>query len=430
MRVKKTGDIYSFNNINKPKKIQDVSELKQTDKVSFYLKPNIDLPKDLCDKGFQIRKLPNLNILNNRGRDFGAKIIYDPIQKINYLSQWERYNKSLKRYPDKVEKRGQKTVYFYCSSNSPTGFWEVEVGGNGTFIEFKPPILNIICPRPFKLQDLVEVTTDGDSFIWRQEQGRTAIISPLSGEGSTNPFISIIGARDADDPPILLNATLSDNDDAFAYMAIRTTIREIFNGFNLVSNLQKDAGEDLTIPCVFYPVTAVPNTAYVWSSGALGITFKAPLHKPIYQYWLQENINGFYQTVQTSNIEYFNIEASKRYRILSIFKTSANDYFGTESCPFYFDFFPRKILAADKINGLNIASLDELTTLYPLSVITCDTSIDAIDGLNINNLDTETIQYPLIAISCDTSIDAIDGLNINNLDTETVIYNLIGSIVG
>ncbi len=331
--VKKSGlgqpdDFFKNSKIPKTPKL---SQMREGDKASFIIRPdNTLLPHLPCD-GIQINDNPNLNIIGKAGRQQGEVVLYNPVADLNYRSQYQRYLRSLWLAPSHVQEEGNKITYFFCSSLSPTGYWEVVVGGGGTYIHFTPPVLTIICPRPFKLQDYVKVETDGNSAIWTQQQGRVTIISPTYGDGSLNPTVAIIGNRSPLDPPILLLAELEDNPKAFDYLVIRTTVTEIVDGVSgMESPVVCDGGPQLTIPCSFAPIPSTPNTAFFWNSGSIEITWNPP---PSHQQWvteyrLQQDIDGSYQTVQSISPTNRRAAVSQGnyYRILTIFNTLGVGY--------------------------------------------------------------------------------------------------------
>jgi hypothetical protein len=428
-------DDFDFNK-SKPKQPPKLSEKRPGDRTSFYLRPDPTLfPKDPCDSVHISNDLPNLNILGKGGRQFGDLVLYDPIQKKNYLSQSDRYERSLNILPANVIERDGKTIYLFCSSTSPTGFWEVTVGGAGTYLRFTPPILTIICPRPLALKDLTVVETDGTSIKWTQTQGRLTIVSPSSGEGSLNPDIFIIGNRSPLDPPILLEAELEDNPSFFDILVIRTTIAEEFDGVSGMEAITIDGGPLFTIPCLFSPLPNAPNTAYCWDSGSIEITWNSPPYSQwLVEYRVQQNIGGVYQTIATiptNNERRATVFQGNYYRILAVFNSLNAGYSATESCRIYFSPNPPYyVLSSDRIDGLSGSDGQLTATQYSLTAITCETSIDRIDSLSGSDGQLTATQYPLLPITCETSIDRIDSLSGNEGQLTATIYNLTGGIVG
>ena len=360
----------------KPSKIKSLQQLRESDRTSFYLPPKTDLaPHDPCGN-IHINDNPDLMILGKGGRQVGDLVLYDPIQEKNYLSQFSRYEDSIRLLPSDIFEQDNKTYYRFCSSDSPNGFWQVEVGGGGTYISFTPPVLTIICPRPFSLADLVKLTTDGTSIKWTQQQGRTTIISPITGDGSLNPTIAIIGVRSPLDPPILLLAELEDNSSIFTYLAIRTTVTEVVDGQSgMESPLIIDGGPDLTIPCnSFAPILRSSGTAFVWSSGTIDITWSPP---PSNQAWIdsylfQQDIDGVYETITTvsKSDRRATVSLGGYYRIVAVFNILGRGYSFTESCHISFpNFPPYLVLACDEVNGQSGMDGNFTITQYPISVL-------------------------------------------------------------
>ncbi|RUR77023.1 hypothetical protein PCC6912_39820 [Chlorogloeopsis fritschii PCC 6912] len=427
-------DDFSFKK-DKIKQPPKLSQIRESTQASFYIKPDPTLyPKDPCDIIHVSDDLPNLDIIGKPGRQFGETVLYDPVQKVNYLSQSDRYDRSINTYPVGTIERDGKTIYLFCSSQSPTGFWEVTVGGGGTFLEFSNPILTIICPRPFSLQEFTDVLTDGTAANWTQLQGRLTIVSPSSGSGSLNPDIFIIGSRTPTDPPILLLAELEGNPSAFDILVIRTTVADMIDGLSGMENaIAPNTGPNFTIPCSFTPLPGAPNTAFCWVSGTIEITWNPPPDSLwVTEYQLQQNINGTYQTIRVIpriQERRVTVELGVYYRILAINNVLGAGYSVTESCRFAFA--PGQFtFASDRINGLSGSDGRVSTTQYPLAVIRCETPIDEINGLSGSDGRVSTTQYPLAVIRCETPIDEIDGLSGSDGKFLATVYNLVGGIVG
>ena len=304
-----------------PSKVSQLKSLRRTDRVSFYIRPKKAKFASTCNT-FQIRSTPDLNILGKRGRQQGATILYDPIQAKNYLSISARYERSLDLQPDKIEKKNDGSVcYFFCSDGSPTGFWEVCTQGSTATIKFTPPTLNIICPRPFKLEDLIDIETTATFITWQQSQGRTAIISPLTGDGSLNPTISIIGQRSPYDPPILIFGEADGDPTVFDVLAINTTIREIFDSYEGgIGNARLSPCK--SVPCRLRILPQAPNTAVCIGGSSLNVSWFPPTCSPkwVEAYRVEENSGGTWQVVASgSTPTTFNLQQNTHYRILTLF---------------------------------------------------------------------------------------------------------------
>jgi hypothetical protein len=426
-------DDFNFNK-SKPKPPPKLSDIRQGDRTSFLIRPDKSLyPQDPCDN-IHINDTPDLRIFGKGGREFGDIVLYDPVQKLNYLSQGDRYERSLNLLPNKIEEKNGKTIYYFCSSNSPSGFWEVTVGSGGTFLRFTPQVLTIICPRPFKLQDLIAVETDGTSIKWMQTQGRLTIVSPSIGDGSLNPDIFIVGGRTPFDPPILLEAELEDNPDIFDILAIRTTLTEEFDGVSGMEVIAIDDGPLFVIPCLFAPLPGIPNTAYLWESGSIEITWSPPQYsKWVVEYRLQQNVGGVYQTVAVipvSTERRVTIARGIYYHILTIFNTLDAGYSATKSCPIYLSIDSRYVFATDAIDGLSGNDGNLAVTQYPLSAVAHAPIFDRFDGLSGSEGNLKVAQYPLSAVAHAPIFDRFDGLSGSDGNLKSTIYNLSGGIVG
>lgn len=438
--AKKSGigrgsDDFDFSKTN-PKPPPKLSQIRQSDRASFYLRPEKNIfPKDPCgDIG--VGDIPNLDIIGKPGREFGETVLYDPVQRQNYLSQADRYERSLDLLPSNIVSKDGKTIYYFCSGLSPTGFWEVTVGGGGTFLRFGTPILTIICPRPLRLQDLTTIETDGTSIKWTQTQGRLTIVSPSSGDGSLDPSIFIIGNRTPLDPPILLLAELEDNPSIFDFLLINTTIREIIDGVSGSEAIAPpNAGPSYQIPCFVSPVpTTSPNTAFCWDSNTTDITWDRPSdYLWVTEYQLQRNFDGVYTTIQTipaTAERRATVALGAYYRILAINNVLGGGYAATESCRFFFPATPPYyVFATDRIDGLS-GSEQAIATQYPLTVTRLPPETDIQDGQSGSDGQFLATQYPLAVQIVPASTDILDGQSGSDGQFLATIYNLTGGIVG
>lgn len=352
--AKKAGDDFNF----KGSKIDKLSQLRQTDKTSFFIRPDKTLyPKDPCD-GLHINNIPDL--LHKGGRKDGEIVEYDPVQKKNYLSISERFERSLYLIPEAIEKRDNKLIYKFCTSNSPTGYWEVEVGAGATFLTLTNPILTIICPRPFQLQDFTGVDTDGTFISWTQLQGRTVIISPNTGDGSLNPFISIIGIPNDLTPPILIQADAEADPTVTDTLLIYTSPTDNYKGIAIAHTGQ------VTPDCYSPQVEITPFStlgAFCYDGRSLQITWKNPTCDGQYavSYSLLENTTGQYVSIGeflSSDTRIATVEANTHYRIDTAFKVRGRTT-SKRSKLIYFPYTPgglvHSVFADDSHQGLAIA---------------------------------------------------------------------------
>lgn len=344
----------SGDDFGKFKKQPKVDEYRQSNRWSFRapgLKPDLTKLDDQC--GFEDIHTDQ-NLLDKRGRQDGELVLYDPVQMENYPSQAARYEAAIGLDIHSIGKtEAGRTVYRFCSKSSPTGFWEVSISG-ATFVRIINPILNIICPRPFRLGDVGSlIETDDESLEWEQIQGRATIISPETGNGSLDPTFAILpAARDPFEPPILIRVNLAGDPSISDTLAIRTTATSTV--FGIGSNLM-DWGLD---PCrsvqriFLLPATVARAIAYDGTS-PLAVGWLEPTcgAADITAYTLQQNTTGQYVDVQSfaaADPKRFLLTPGVRYRIVTsrVNQTVANSI---DSPRFEFNVAPgSKLLLADE----------------------------------------------------------------------------------
>lgn len=305
--------------------IPSVGELKPTDYLYVGREKDelIPIPED-CGFKHPPSGLPNLDILRKKGRLTGSSITYTPDTAFNYLSVSERYEKSLELYPAYLqEKDNGDLVYGFCSSNSPVGYWEVTIsaGGGATFIEFDPPFLTILCPRPFRVSELTTLSSDSTTYKWTQITGsRTVLIIPddikdpiidiqttcYTGGCNTNTQEPIRIRVETDNPLVFTDLIIlnraTDNWDGGGYTYINTelTCRKVTTLYRIPDNEQ---------------------LARIWDCSAIDVTFLDPTCDAQYitAFRLQRLLPP-YTTVDTITINQnrsFSISPNTRYRILA-----------------------------------------------------------------------------------------------------------------
>lgn len=410
-------------------KIKTVRQLRQTDKASFYIpRNNALIPPPPCEPDAIPTKPMDLRITGKPGRNTGEAVLYDPIQIKNYLSQSARYERSLGLLPLGIKQDGNNFTYEFCK-------FQVTLEGGGTFLRFTNPLLTIICPRPFQLQDLVGVETDGTGVIWEQLQGRITIISPTEGESSLNPFLSIIGNRTPIDPPIILLATLDDNPLVSDAIAIRTTLTETIDGLSGCEIFAPQGSPCLSVPCQLTPLPNPPNTAYRWTQPTVEVLWQNPTCEQAWlvEYQLQQNINGAYQTIATYTPQQerrFTATRNTYYRILAIYNVLSAGFSANDSCRFFFGDQTNIVFASDRISGIAGADGRLTATQYPLSVQTRMVSGDRLDGVSGGDGRLTATQYPLLTQTRMVSGDLLDGLSGGDGQLTATQYNLTGAIIG
>jgi len=366
------------NNDFKPKKIGKFGSQRESYRTSFKVpKPETDL-RNLDDRcGFNEIE-DNQDLLDARGRKTGDLYFPDPIETTNYNSQAIRYERSLDLIPDKTYKDGNgRTVYAFCSKNSPTDFWEVSTVG-GTFLTIPNPALVIICPRPFAASELLGViSSDGTTFRWSQLQGRATIVSPTEGDASSgvlNPFISIIGAPSTFDPPILLLLELLDNPLIFRIVQIVTTPTS--------ENYGKDVGSAIADLAPEFKVTAIipaPDRvmgAAVYRGEAISATWNLPANTVgLNSFSILQNTVGSYDNIATLTLfesRRIPFAANGYYQIQSHYLDQF-DSFSSRSETFIWQFpieFLGRIFADETFGSKSVSVANEVgSTNYQLTVV-------------------------------------------------------------
>lgn len=363
-----------------PKKPRDFNQIPKTfkqlkpgDKVSFRIpdEPLIEIPGEVCDHELEIPKPINL-LPERRGREEGSTVIYDPDQTYNYLSVSERDNDSLNLLPAYIrEEDPSRIVYGFCSSKSPSGFWEVVVSqGKATFIEFEPGFLTILCPKPFKVSELTTLSSDTTTYKWTQISGsRTVIITP---DNVADPQIDILtncipgtGCNINTQDPIRIRVE-TDNPLIFTDLIILNRATDNFDGLGYAGNMLYTQVECRRIITVY----RVPdNGAIVWQGQPVRITWLQPSCDTqfLYQYRI-ERLNPPYTDIATIPItqNIATLNANTQYRL----KADFNIYGKLETSvsePLLFRYnatdLLKTIFADEVVNGsLGYASQQSITT--------------------------------------------------------------------
>jgi len=361
----------------KPKKIPKFGEARQSNRTSFRVpKPDNDLRK-LDDKCGFVPVNDSQDLLEKRGRKTGELYLPDPVEVTNYNSQAIRYDRSLDLEIDKIyQDNNGRTIYAFCSKNSPSGFWEVS-SISGTFLDIPNPNLTIICPRPFTAAQLLgTITTDGTSFRWSQLQGRTTIISPSEGDiasGVLNPTFMTIGVPSTFDPPILLLLELLDNPLIFRIVQIVTTPTS--------DNFGKDVGQVMVnIAPEFKVIEIIPapsrlTGASVYRGEQISFTWNLPINNEFLRnFSLLQNTTGTYTPLTNVSINnrLFAFDSNAYYQIRSNYQ-DLFDSFQADSDSFVFQFpidFTGRIFADDTINSKAASVCNEQSYIdYLLQVI-------------------------------------------------------------
>jgi hypothetical protein len=305
--------------------IPSVGQLKPTDYL-FVGREKDDLIPIPEDCGFKHHPdgLPNLDIIRKKGRATGSSIVYDPNSAYNYLSVSERYDKAQTLYPEYLhEGENGVQIYGFCSSNSPTGYWEVSIGGRSTatFIEFDPPFLTILCPAPFMVSELTTLTSDTTTYKWTQISGsRTALIIP---DDIQDPIIDIQttcytgGCNENTQEPIRIRVE-TDNPLVFTDLIILNRATDNWDGGGYVYvNTELECRKITTL----YRVPDNEQLARIWDCSAIRVTWTDPSCDSSYVYQFRLNqLLPPYATVDTISINQnriFSVLPNIRYRLLA-----------------------------------------------------------------------------------------------------------------
>ena len=352
-RVGRWGD--SFDGAGKLPKPESIKTVKPSSQWNDPMpQPKFDdMSNQVCTSDDDMNINMNGQIFGGPGRNQGDVVTYEASQYFNYKVAWSRFSKArilVPGYVNQISKNKYKVGY--CSSNSPTRFWEVDVSfGNGTFINLSNPNLTILCPRPFSATEFSQVNTDADSLIWEQIQGRITIINPSSGDGSLDPTMSIIGSRTPLDPPILIKVSLPDDPDIFDILAIDTTLTERLYNISCNNKIIKSNPQYQVQINALSGYRANPNgTPNNYIVSLQSATWVNPvLHQDdiIAAIW-EQNVSGMWQQIAYIPIDQtkiINLSLFIHYRIINIYGKNGSEKWRSISPVFYLsDFSPRGIV--------------------------------------------------------------------------------------
>lgn len=316
--VKKKKD--DFNQIP-----QAISKQKPGDLLSQGKKRKLlDIPGDACS--VNVPDISNLDIIKSKGRVVGELITYDADNIYNYQSQSQRYDRSIGLIPAYVNDNDTNTVYGFCSHNAPKGFWEVTLskGGIATFIELSPNFLTILCPRPFQLDELLEINSDSPSFLFTQIAGnRTVIIEP---NNTKYPLINIQSTCFTDTcdssatSPLIIRIE-TDNPLVFTDLVILNRAIDNWDGQGYVGSVDTSiSGRKVT------NLQRVPDDlqrVYLWLGTDLLFTWGNPSvdSEFITKFTLQKLIPPYTDedTLLITDNRIATLSANERYRVLTEF---------------------------------------------------------------------------------------------------------------
>lgn len=426
----------SGDDFGKFKKQPKIDEYRQSHRWSFRAPdPEPDSTKldDAC--GFEDIHTDQ-NLLDKRGRKDGELVLYDPVQEQNYFSQAARYEAALGLEIHSIGKNeAGKKVYRFCSKRSPTGFWEVSISG-ATFVRIINPILNIICPRPFKLGDVKSaIETDDETLEWEQLQGRATVISPDSGAGSIDPTFAILpAARDPLEPPILIRVNLAGDPSVGDTLVIRTTATSTV--FGIGSNLL-DWGQDpcrsvqqvFLLPAAVSQAIAYDNMAPLWV-GWLNPTCGAD---DITGFTWQQNTTGQYVDVQqftATEPKRFFLQPGTRYRILTS-RINQNIPNSIDSPRFQFDVSPNsKLILADEKQRISSAMIEARHEIRPYTLKRLDGAEQYRTGISSAMIEGRHEIKPYTTIRLENTEQYKTGISSTMIETRYAVTVGGGIVIG
>lgn len=431
MPKKKNKD--DFNQIPKPISVQKPGDFLSQGRRRKLL----DIPGNACD--VEISELTNLNIFKEKGRTQGEIVTYSPENTYNYLSQSQRWDRSINLIPAYVNDYPDKIVYGFCSHGSPVGFWEVTIskGNIATYLEINPTVLVILCPRPFNVEEFATIDTDSTVFKYTQTAGnRTVLIEP---DNIRNPLITIQSACYTDTcdsgsiSPLIIRVE-TDNPLVFDDLVILNRPIENWDGQGYTGVVETDI--EARKVKRFYRVPDNIQRAYEWLGTPLLVTWNKPVvdSEFISEYRVQILIPPYTddQTFLPTDNRKSLLQANQRYRVASdfnIFGSQVTSY----SDPVFF-FYPilnlKTVFADDSDNPLGYTNISTTYETVTLDVKVVGESDDNDVGLGFVFIENayDTIQLAVVVINESDDNELGIGYTINTNSYHKV--DLGGVIIG
>jgi hypothetical protein len=417
---KKPGD---FGKLDRPGKLPALKQLRQGDRASPKV-PRID-PGFLSDDQCGQIHIPDpfREKIPTQGRQDGEVVLYDAAQTYNYPSQSARYERSLRLAPNRIYQRDGKNVYCFCSSRSPTGYWEVSELGVCTYVDTGGKILYLLCP-PTGYH--LSVDTDCDSIKWTQISGRAVILDPPD---SPNPELIILDDLSSREP-IILRASLPEDPLIADDLVIRTTPTEEITPPSSSELLSGSDASPLLKVSIVRETPGEPETAFQWASGSIPVTWDLPTALPIFETRWQKNTTGQYEDVEIFPVaeeRSFDIELGVYYRILSVFDVNGTGASAIASRTFVFAPNER-VLATSRMPAPCSASIRSIATDYPIGGVSYQYT-DIIAAPASTSPISINIDYPLGGINLE-QIEQIEKPASTAIDSICTSYELGGIIIG
>lgn len=375
----------------------------------------LDIPGNPCD--VNTPGLSNLDIFKSKGRMQGEIVTYSPENTYNYLSQSQRYDRSINLIPAYVNDNPDSIVYGFCSHGSPIGFWEVTVskGNIATFLEINPTVLVILCPRPFLVEEFVTLNTDSTVFKYTQIAGnRTVLIDP---DNIRNPLINIQSSCfsdgcDSDSISPLIIRVETDNPLVFDDLVILNRPIENWDGQGYTGVVETDI-EDRKVRQL-YRVPDDLQRAYVWQGTPLIATWSIPaLDADFVLLYRVQILNPPYtdnQSFLSTDSRKATLQPNQRYRVATDFEIFGSRVTSYSDPVFFFYPIPnlKTVFADDSDNplGYSFISSDYAKVNLVVKIVNESDSNDLGAGFTFINNDYTTVNL---------AVKVIDELDVNGL---------------
>lgn len=310
-------------------------------KTTSFIPPKSTEPKpDVCEFVGGKDDIPSLDdIASGQTRQF------EPNEQYNFKSAYKRYLKALDIRPSKIETQGKKTIYYYYSCNSNTGFWEVtvEAEDEGTFINPIPSLV-IVCP-PVSGYKITGIETDGTEFVWEQKAGNRTVVFDDNTIKEPTIFIEstcYTGNCTNNSPlPIILRVSLANNPVIFQDLVIYNTLTSTHFGNSVTNGIVSDRACQKVTPIRYISLPSYLQKAYCENvESAFFVTWNPPScdSEFVTGYSLVVNTTGSYveiDSVTSSEEKIFEMELNKHYKIITHFNIYGK-IFSTPSNIFYY----------------------------------------------------------------------------------------------
>lgn len=407
----------------------------QSNRTSFIAPKSTEPNPDAFDFEEGKSENPNIDdIITGRKREF------NPQEEYNFKSAYKRYLKALELQPSKIKEEPNKTTYFYYSSSSNTGFWEVTVAedDSGTFINLLIPSFVIVCPPAtgFKLTGAIE--SDGKNFKWEQRAGNKTVLFDNDSIAEPTIFIQSTcytsGCDSGTGLPIILRVKLENNPAIFQDLVVYNTPTSTHYGISVSKGIVSDREcQKVSITPYISPPDYLQK-AYCEDINNIFVTWNSPSCESqfIIGYSLTVNTTGSYTVIDYAAVNeerLFQLELNKHYRIVSHF-----NFYGklvdTPSNIFYFTFgdITHQVYADDSYNGISFSKQSQNIVTVDLKVSSYQYE-DIYSGISSSKQNQSITQIELRTSSY-TYVDECVGIGASKMTSSYTKVDLGGVIIG